>query len=195
VVHPLWSRFALTGSLTVGLVIVPPFAALYWLTVPTGGWPVILAIHAVTLAVATLGSLRVRHAVIKIDERGIRERGYLGRLVVTPPSDVASIVVVRVLLGSSVETTTQLFVLDAAGRTRLRMRGQYWSAEALRAVEAALDAPVQRIDSPLTREELLAAFGRNLYWYERHAGPAFTALAAVCAAVAVPVFTAINEVL
>src|SRR4051812_47173559 len=122
VLRPLWGRFALNGSVTVGLMVLPPFLSLYWLTAAAGGWLVIAAIHAVTLSVIALGALGVRSAVITIDERGIRERGYFGRLIVTPASEIDSLLIVRVLAGSSQSTTTQLFVLDAEGRTRLRMR-------------------------------------------------------------------------
>lgn len=195
VVRPLWGRFALTGTVTIGLMIVPPFAALYWLTIPTGGWPVIAAIHAVTIAVVTLGTTRVRQWVITIDERGIRERGYFGRLVGTPPSAIDSILIVRVLAGSSLGASTQLFVLDPQGRTRLRMRGQFWPADAIAAVERALGVPVQKVPTPLTRRELRLGFRSNLYWYERHPHLAFPALVVASLAVAIPVFTAINGVL
>ena len=195
VLRPLWGRFALTGTVTIGAVVLPPFLALYWLTVPTGGWLVIAEIHAVTLAVVTLGTTRVARAVIIIDETGIRSRGFFGRLVRTPPSAIDSILLVRVLAGSSLGTSTQLFVLDAAGRTRLRMGGLFWAPEALAAVERALDVPVQRVPAPLTRRELRLRFWSNLYWYERHPQVLFPALTVLCAVVATPVFVAINRVL
>jgi hypothetical protein len=195
VLHPLWRRFARNGSVTVGLMILPPFAALYWLTAPTGGWPWIALIHAVTVSVITLGAIGARSARITIDERGIRERGYFGRLIATPMSEIDSVLVVRVLAGSSQTTATQLFVLDAGGRTRLRMRGQFWSAEAIATVERVLDVPVQRIPAPLTRRELRLAFRSNLSAYERHPHLVFSTLAAVSAAVATPVFVTINRLL
>ena len=195
VVHPFWRRVATTMSLSVGLAIVPPFAALYWLTASNGHWPTVLLVHAVTLAAIGAAAVRVRHVVIKIDSRGIRERGYLGRLVVTPPEHIASVLILSVLSGSSAETTTQLFVLDHRGRTRLRMRGQYWSEDALRSVEQALDVPVQRLAAPITHAELRAMHGRKLFAYERHTGLAFTLIALVATAVAVPVFVVIESLL
>jgi hypothetical protein len=195
VVHPFWRRVATTMSVAVGLAIVPPFAALYWLTAATGKWPAVLAVQAVTMLAITAAAIRVRHVVIKIDSRGIRERGYFGRLVVTPPEEIDSVLILSVLAGSSAETTTQLFVLDRHGRTRLRMRGQYWSEDALRDVEHALDVPVQRLPAPLTRRELRVLHGRNLLGYERHPALAFTAVALAAAAVAVPVFVEIESLL
>jgi hypothetical protein len=195
VVHPFWRRFATAMSIAVGLAVVPPFAALYWLTIPTGTWPTIMAIHAVTLLAIAAAAIRVRHVVIKIDSRGIRERGYFGRLVVTPPEEVDSILILTVLAASTAEATAQLFVLDRRGRTRHRMRGQYWSEESLRGVEQALDVPVQRMATPLTRRELRVMHGRNLYWHERHPVPTFTAVALLAAAVATPVFVVIESLL
>ena len=194
-VRPFWRRFATTTSITVGLAVVPPFAALYWLTVPKGTWPTVAAIHAVTLLAITAAAIRVRHVVIKIDERGIRERGYFGRLVVTPPEEIDSILIITVLSSSSGDPTAQLFVLDRLGRTRVRMRGQYWSEESLRAVEHALDVPVQRVGTPLTRRELRVLHSRNLFWHERYPALTFTAVALLAAGVATPVFVVIESLL
>src|SRR3712207_2037818 len=119
VLHPMWSRFASTATVAISLAVLPPFLALYWLTIPDGEWPVVLAINAVTAATTTIGAVRVRHARIEVDEQGIRERGYFGRLVVTPREEIASILIVPVLAGSTLETTTQLFVLDFQGLTRV----------------------------------------------------------------------------
>ncbi|WP_210480349.1 hypothetical protein [Naasia sp. SYSU D00948] len=195
VVHPMWGRFASTATAAISLTVLPPFLALYWLTIPTGDWMLVLAIHAVTLAVVIPATLRVRHAVIEIDEHEVRERGYFGRLVVTPRADIGSVLVVPVLAGSTLDSSVQLFVLDREGRTRVRMRGQYWSEEALTAVEHAFDVPVKRVPAPITRRELRARYGPNLYWHERHPALTFTAVAALCTAVATPVFVAIEQLI
>ncbi len=192
VLRPMWSRFAWTATVAIGAIALPPFLALYWLTIPTGGWRTVLAIHAVTLLAATLATVRVRHAVIEIDKHEIREHGYFGRLVVTPRSEIASVLVVPVLAGSTPEVTTQLFVLDRQGRTRVRMLGQYWSDSSLKALEHAFDVPVRRVPSPLTRHELRAHYGPNLYWHERHPALTFAGVVVLCALVATPVFVVIE---
>lgn len=195
VLHPSWSRFAWTASFAIGLAVLPPFLSLYWLTIPTGGWPVILAIHAVTITAVTVASLRVRQSVVEIDETTIRKRGYFGRLVVTPRSELASVLVLPLLAGSSQETSMQLFVLDRDGRTRARMRGQYWSDEALVTVQHALDVPVQRLASPITRHELRARYRLNLYWHERHPRLTFAGGAVLGALIATPVFVVIEQLI
>lgn len=195
VIRPVWSRVVITGSSSVGLVVLPPFLALYWLTAPTGRWPTVLAIHALTLTAVAVAALRIRCAAVRIDARGIQESRYLGRFAVTPRREIDAVIVVRVLAASSLDTESHLFVLDRAGRTRLRMRGNRWPADALSAVEQALEAPVQRPPAPLTRRELRIGFRPNLDWHERHPRVVATATALLCTAIAAPVFAAINSLI
>ena len=195
VVRPDFARFARTVSIAVGAAVIPPFAALYWLTFPTGAWMGVFAIHKLALLVLAAAAIRVRYVVIKIDGRGVRKRGYFGRLLVTPQEDVGSILILQLLAASTAEVTTQLFVLDRHGRTRARMRGQYWSHEAMETVEHALDVPVQRLPEPLTGRELRMLHGRNLYWHERHPALTFAGGAILVAAVAAPVFLMLESLL
>src|SRR3954470_6092103 len=88
VVRPFWERVARTTSIAVGAAILPPFAALYWLTVPSGTWLTVFLIHKVALLALTIAAIRLRYVVITVDSRGIRERSYSGRLIVTPPDEV-----------------------------------------------------------------------------------------------------------
>lgn len=195
VVRPFWGRFARTVSIAVGAAVIPPFAALYWLTVPTGGWPIVFAIHKLALLGLAVAAVRVRFVVLKVDSRGVRMRGYFGRLTVTPPEDLGAVLVVRVLASTSAAVTTQLFVLDRRGRTRARMRGQYWADEALHQVEHALDVPVQRLPEPLTRRELRLLYGRNLFWYERHPALTFLGVGLLILAVATPALVVIESLI
>ena len=194
-VRPFWLRFARTTSIAVGAAILPPFAALYWLTIPSGAWLPVFLIHKAALLAITAAALRLRSVVVAVDGGGIRERSYLGRLVETPADEVESILILTVLSPSSADATTQLFVLDGLGRTRLRMGGQFWSDEAMRSVELALDVPVQRIPEPLTRRELRLMHGANLYWHERHPAITNTGAALLAAAVAAPVFVVIESLI
>src|SRR3954469_14142701 len=195
VVRPFWERFARTTSIAVGAAILPPFVALYWLTVPSGTWLTVFVIHKVALLALAAAAIRLRYVVIKVDSRGIRERGYFGRLLVTPPEEVDSILILTVLSPSSANSHLQLFVLDRSGRTRLRMPGQFWSDEAIRGVELAVDVPVQRIAEPLTRRELRMLHGAQLHWHERHPAVTHTGVALLAAAVAAPVFVVIESLL
>jgi hypothetical protein len=194
-VHPSRQIFQRTGSITIGLVTLPPFVALYWLTASSGGWPYILAIHAVTVAVVTLATTRIRRVSIAVDEGGIRERGYFGGERFTPAAEVRSAVVVRVLAGSATGSTPHLFVLDGSGRAVLRMRGRFWPPDAMALVEGALDVPVQRPPLPLGQREFRRGFRHNLAFHERHLALTYCTLATACALLATPVFIAINSLL
>ncbi|BDZ45737.1 hypothetical protein [Naasia aerilata] len=195
VVRPSRRIFQPRGTLTIALVTLPPFLSLYWLTSSTGGWPYVLTVHVVILAMVGLVSRQVRRISVTVDEAGIRRRNLLGRTRSVPSSDVHSAIVVRVLSTSSKGATPQLFVLDASGRAVLRMLGSLWSRDALTAVETALEVPVQHLPAPIGRREFRLGFWRNLGFTERHPALTSTALGVAGVLVATPVLAEINSLL
>lgn len=81
---------------------------------------------------------------------------------------VASAALVTVYDEGSLQPRPQLFLLDAAGRTLLRMRGRYWTDDQMRTVAGHFDVPVSEVLEPITRRELRILHGPRLSWTERH---------------------------
>jgi hypothetical protein len=69
---------------------------------------------------------------------------------------------------NSDEVSEQLFLVDSAGRTVLRLRGHLWHAEDLNRIVNYYAVPVRRMETALTWRELRRSYGRNLEAWERH---------------------------
>jgi hypothetical protein len=106
-------------------------------------------------------------ATITVCGDGVRERGFFGRTRLVRPSDVGTILVVQLYDGSTLDTLPQLFVTDHTGRMLIRMRGQFWSTEAMDRVAEELDVPVTRPEEFMTLTQLRRTSPRMLYWFER----------------------------
>lgn len=193
VLHPRWGSFATSVVITGALSVLPPFLALFALSIPTGRWPTVLAVLLVTAGVVALAAIRMRNTVIEVRESTVVDRGYWGPGVQVPLAELHSILVVKLLAGGSPEIHRQLFVLDRAGRTRIRMRGQYWHPDDLRRLERVLGLPVRNAGAPVTAAELRSLYRPNLLWHERHPALTATVVAVLALGVAVPVFLTLND--
>lgn len=157
----------LRGIVAVLALTTPVFAVLYWLTIPNGPWPSVLAGQLLVFAATILGVQSFLATAVVLTEGGVRVRDGLGRTRELRGSDVATTHIVQLYDGSTLDTLPQLFATDAEGRTLLRMRGQFWAPGDLERVAEQLEAPVSRPDESMTFAQLRRSCPRMLAWYER----------------------------
>lgn len=172
----------------VGTVTLQPFRQRYWLPIvgsliaavvpvyatafmiaSTGGriGPVSVA-AAITLVVAALVAWRFSRARLVLDEEGVIEYGLLTRPRRTARSDVAAALTLALYDAQSVQTRRQLFLVDSAERTRLRMSGGSWTDQHMSAVLRHFDVLLETIENPMTIGDLRQTRPSLLRWSERH---------------------------
>lgn len=180
------------GLLATVAFTLPIILVLYFMTIPDGPWQAVLATQIVATIVVVLASASYFTTAIWVDETGIAERGFFGRLTEHPIESIGSIVRAETFVDGA-NPVPQLFVCDHDGRQLVRMRGQFWSQESMDTVVQALDVPMTVVDSTVTTSELRTDFPGLLYWFERHpiwAAGAFTLATVVVGAIVVAVFGA-----
>lgn len=157
----------LQGRLAAIALLLPVFAVMYWLTVPSGTWVGVLV--AQTLIVFLIVGLAVlyRRARIEVTPMGLREFGLRGLHRRISRDDISQVLQVSFYRGLSTETELQLFVIGHNGSTILRMRGRYWSNESMQTVIDAAGAPITIVGDPQTVEEFQCTHSALLYWHER----------------------------
>jgi hypothetical protein len=155
------------GIVAILALTLPLFAVVYWLTVPSGSWPLVLAIQIVVIALAVLGVIAFFGTTIRLGQEGVRERGFFGRVTLIRPEQVRSIVLIDVYQSSTLETQPQLFVTGLEGQLLLRMRGQFWPLESMHLVADRLDVPITSPGESITLSELRRRSPELLYWFER----------------------------
>ncbi|HEY8589377.1 MAG TPA: hypothetical protein VIL55_07490 [Naasia sp.] len=193
-IRPVRARW-LDGWVAFAALTVPVFAVLYILTVPTGGWPPILLAHLVLVALFAAVELRLRNSRIRLTPTTIEERAYVQSEVRTPADQVAGVVLLDLYRGTSDGTNRQLFLVDAAGRTLLRMRGQLWDPAHLRAVATFYRVPITQAPVALTwKEARRSRFAGNFERWERHPRIVAGVVAVSGILLAVPVLAAITTV-
>ncbi|THG30910.1 hypothetical protein [Naasia lichenicola] len=193
--RPLVVRVGGSIGLSSALITIPPFAALYFLSTDAGGWPFLLLLQVGVTLIATAASARLHRAFIRIDANGFTENGYFGRRTRTRVEDIGSILIIPVSGGQTLAANNQVFVLDRAGKTRLRVRGQYWGPSVVQAIVTAFDVPVHRIGNAMTPAELRHAHGAKLYAYERHPAVATTALALLIVGICLPIMITLDSLI
>ncbi|BDI21504.1 hypothetical protein [Herbiconiux sp. L3-i23] len=191
--RPLFVRVAGTAYLSSLLALLPPFVSLYFLTIPSGTWPTVVVTNVIVVVALYVGITQMRSARVTFTPDAIIELGYLGRTVRTPRTDLAKICVAEVYNGRSLDTLTNVFFLDAGGRTRLRLRGQFWGDKNIAAAIDAYELPVDRIPEPMARSELRHRYRQNLYLYERRPSLTYAAGAAALLVVATPLVAALTS--
>jgi hypothetical protein len=168
----------------------PVFASLYLLTIPDARWAPFALAHVLLMALFAAVAGRLRGAGILLSAEGIREREYLGALKFTPADNVAAVLVVEVRDSYTDKVMPQYFVIDRAGSTVLRLRGQLWHPADVQAMVQFYGVPVRVTTSDMTWPELRRAHGANLDRWERH--PIITTVLAVIVflVVAIPILLA-----
>jgi hypothetical protein len=154
-------------TLSILAFFAPVFAVLYWLTIPLGQWHHVAVAQAVVMIAAALGIIGFLRTCIWVDETGITERGFFGKLDSFDRDQVASIVLLELYQSGAIDTHPQMFVTGSDGQLLVRMRGQFYSSGAMDIVIDELGAPVVRVPDPMTLTELNRLRPELLYWFER----------------------------
>lgn len=155
------------GIIACLALTTPVFAVLYWMSVPNGQWPAVLAVHFAIALLTVWFALGYRGASVRVSARGIRERGFFGRTHTTPFDAIGSILLLELYRDSALDTQPQLFVCDRDGRLLLRMRGLFWSRTDMDTVIDTLDVPIEVADGTFTTADLRRTRPELLYWFER----------------------------
>jgi hypothetical protein len=180
------------GSVAGLAFFVPIFGVLFFLTVPYGPWITVLVIAIIIIAAYVTAVMLYRRVGVWVSASGVTERGYFGRENHLDIDQIGSIVVVETYHGGGVETTTQLFVVDKAERNAIRMRGQFWSLEAMNVVQDTLKVPTKQLGESLSTRELLAQYPDLLYWFERRPVVAVLAFTASIVVAGVALFLGLD---
>jgi hypothetical protein len=155
-VAPVLAAFLPADVTAVVVALNGGNAELDWLTV------------GLTLCIAVKLTWRFSQTRLRLDSAGATAYGLLLRSRRASMQRVASALLLAVYDDRSLLPIRQLFLLDAAGSTLLRMRGRYWSDEQMRVVTSHFDIPVSEAAEPVTSRDLRAQRGGQLTWFERH---------------------------
>ncbi|TFD54598.1 hypothetical protein E3T55_04065 [Cryobacterium frigoriphilum] len=154
-------------GLGVLALFAPIFAVLYWLMIPSGTWLWVASAQLVTTLICGAALLGAYRAYVRVGPAGLSERGVLGHVSTVGVSDIANVILVDLYRSDALDTQPQLFVVGHSGELLLRMRGQFWTQEAMDTVADELGAPVVRVSEPLTLLDLNRWKPAMLYWFER----------------------------
>ena len=156
-----------TVALTSVALVTPLFAVLYFLTVPNGTWPVVLAEHVIVMLACAFATIRLRRARVWVAGRGIAMRNALGLRRTLDREQIGQLLLVQTYRGQTLDTQPQLFVVTGEGRTAMRLRGSLWSRESMRRLAQELDIPLTKIHEAMTHGELRRTHPHLLPWLER----------------------------
>lgn len=155
------------GIIAAVVFLTPVFAVAYVLAADDGTWPILLTLQVLASIVVFVASTRYFTAGIWIHPDSVAERGFFTAMRRVPRSDIA-LVVRAETFGHGADVVPQLFVCDDEGRALVRMRGQFWSRQAMKAVSDALAVPVETIPGVVSIRELAAEHPGLPYWFERN---------------------------
>lgn len=158
---------------------VPAAATAFWLAYIHGDLRPIATVTVATMAVVAFCAWRVIGTRIVLDAEGLRRWGLVQHDRRVPRAVVKAAVDVPLFSEERLESHRQLFLLDARGRTIVRMNGQWWSDDQLAAVAAHFDVPLDTIAESMSVRELRRTRAVQLEWWERHPAIGFLAAAAV----------------
>jgi hypothetical protein len=154
-------------GLGVLALCAPIFAVLYWIMIPTGTWLWVVNAQIVTMLACAAALIGAHRAYVRVGPTGFSARGVLGHVRTVGTPTVASVILVDLYRSDALDTRPQLFVVGHRGELLLRMRGQFWTQEALDIVADELGAPVVRVAEPLTLLDLNRWKPGLVPWFER----------------------------
>ena len=167
-----------SGALSFVGVTVPLFGTLYLLGTPLGTWPVISFVLCGWIALSFAAMARYRRVFVGVTETEVVARGFMSRTIRRSRNSVALVVLAETYRWNAPDSVPQFLLLDAANRRVLRMRGTFYSEEAMRAVAGAMKQPLAAFPEPITAQEYFATYPTGAYWFENRA-PLTGSLAAV----------------
>ncbi|MFM9920554.1 hypothetical protein [Lacisediminihabitans sp. H27-G8] len=157
----LWS-----GILILIIVPIPIVAMLVTLGLPSGSWRVSAITEALVIVLFFVGLYLLRTTYVVISADHFTERGFFRPAVVTPISEVRSMVLAQTFSSSSSETLPQLILRNARGERILRMRGVFWTEESMRQAATAIGTPLEEPAEPLTSKQFFELYAGTAYWFE-----------------------------
>lgn len=160
-------RVARDIGLGVLALCAPIFAVLFWVMIPAGTWLWVATAQLVTMLALVLALLGANRAYVSVGPAGFSERDILGHIRTIDAAEVASVILMNLYRSDTLDTQPQLFAVGHGGELLLRMRGQFWSEEAMETVADELGAPVLRVADPLTLVELNRWQPGLVHWFER----------------------------
>ncbi|MFB2586582.1 hypothetical protein [Herbiconiux liukaitaii] len=153
--------------LAAAALILPVFTAMLWFAIPRGTWLRVVVAFAFVTALYLVGAALLRRVSIRLTDDGVVERGFFRRETRVPAKRIAAAVVLDVYRGVTAETDRQLFLVDSAGELLVRLRGEYWTNEAIETVASTFGVPVRRSPDPVTTAQLRRDVPELLFWFER----------------------------
>lgn len=164
-IHPKRSLLRY-GFVTFAVTTIPLFSVLYWYTAAAGTWWQMASIHFLLASLCMLAYWRQRSVYSSIDADTLGGNGIFSGVTRVPLTEVSTVVLASVYPAHSLETITQLVVIDTNGTCRHRMRGQFWHDSDLRAFAKASGADVVTDCTPLTAKEFFDKYPASRYWFE-----------------------------
>ncbi|MCU1406020.1 MAG: hypothetical protein JWQ43_2323 [Glaciihabitans sp.] len=156
-----------TAWLTFFVTVIPLFGVLYWYTAPLGVWPQVLAAQVALAVACVFVDVRQRMVFTSVSDTAIEGNGIFSPRQSVPLDSVQSVALVNVYTTVPNEFSTQMVVLDTAGRCVFRMRGHFWHTADVEAVCAAIGRPVIEPPTHLSEAEFFEAYPGSRYWFER----------------------------
>ena len=180
-------------GVSVLLVAIPVFGVLTFLGLHNGTWRVGAFGALLTLVLCLVLLLRYRGTSIVVTDIAVEERGFWGGHSSFLRTDAATADIVYSYSPASPDPAPQLIVRDADGNCLLRMRGAFWTAEAMRAVTDHLEPIVAVHEEPMHAKEFHQLFPGAAYWFEGRP-LAMSALIAVGTLIVLAVIFALSAV-
>lgn len=163
-----------SGILALIIVPIPIVATLVMLGLPSGSWRISVIAEVMALVLFLVGFFLFRATYVVIAPTHFTERGFFGRPVITPISEVRSMVIAHTFSSSSSETLPQLIVRNERGERILRMRGIFWSEESMREAAAAIGTPLEEPADPISPKQFFEQYAGSAYWFENRRGLGIT---------------------
>jgi len=154
-------------GLAVLALFAPIFAVLYWLMIPSGTWLWVASAHLAITFVCGIALFGACRAYVRVGGAGFSERSIGGHVSTVAVTDVGSVIMMDLYRSDALDTEPQLFVIGQSGERLMRMRGQFWTQDAMECVADELGVPVLRVPEPLTLSELNLWKPELLHWFER----------------------------
>ena len=155
-------RNGLISSLVAG---VPLFAVMYWMAFNQGNWGNVFVVQFVFLLFVFIGVVRYHAAFVEVTETTVTKQAF-AKLTIVDKADVANELIAETYRDGSSDTAPQFVARGFDGQTLFRLRGIYWSHEAMVRIASAIGAPVFTENDPLTLEEFYELVPDAPYWYE-----------------------------
>ena len=155
-----------TVGLSVLVVAVPVFGVLSFLGVHNGNWWIGAVGAVVTLLACLFIYLRYRGTSIVVTDLAVEERGFWGARNSFATADASAVDFVHTVSPTSHEPVPQLIVRGTDDRCLLRMRGAFWTADAMRQIAGHLEPVATAHTEPLTAAEFHERYPGAAYWIE-----------------------------